>query len=40
MTKIKEEYFKMTKTSLDDALAHDASGAYKNFLMAIIGAKI
>ena len=40
MTKIKEEYFKMTNISLDDVVAHNASGAYKNFLMALLGAKI
>ncbi|WKA02160.1 hypothetical protein VitviT2T_020381 [Vitis vinifera] len=40
MTKIKGEYFKMNNTSLDDVVRRDASGVYKSFLMALIGAKI
>lgn len=40
MTKIKEEYFKMNNTNLDDVVRRDASGVYKSFLMALIGAKI
>ncbi|KAL6326113.1 hypothetical protein AAG906_000988 [Vitis piasezkii] len=40
MTKIKEEYFKMNNTNLDDVVRRDASGVYKSFLMALIGEKI
>ncbi|XP_034704053.1 annexin D3-like [Vitis riparia] len=40
MTKIKGEYFKMNNTNLDDVVRRDASGVYKSFLMALIGAKI
>ncbi|RVW67150.1 Annexin D3 [Vitis vinifera] len=39
MTKIKGEYFKMNNTNLDDVVTRDASGVYKSFLMALIGAK-
>ncbi|KAL6328010.1 hypothetical protein AAG906_031354 [Vitis piasezkii] len=37
---IKGEYFKMNNTNLDNVVRRDASGVYKSFLMALIGAKI
>ncbi|GAB4832253.1 hypothetical protein Ancab_006268 [Ancistrocladus abbreviatus] len=39
MVKIKEEYLKMYGSSIDNAVAGDTSGDYKEFLLTLIGAK-
>ncbi|XP_058225957.1 annexin D3-like isoform X4 [Rhododendron vialii] len=40
MMKIRGEYFNVNKTSMDNAVKEDTSGDYRNFLMALLGAKI
>ncbi|KAM1556140.1 hypothetical protein PS2_039545 [Malus domestica] len=40
MIKIREEYSKMSKTSLVDDVIGDTSGDYKNFLLTLIGARV
>lgn len=37
MLKIKEEYGSMYSTSVDDAVAGDTSGDYREFLMTLLG---
>ncbi|XP_052193070.1 annexin D3-like [Diospyros lotus] len=39
MKKIREEYYKENKTSLDDAVRDDTSGDYRSFLMTLLGDK-
>ena len=39
MKKIREEYNKENKTSLDDAVRDDTSGDYRRFLMTLLGDK-
>ncbi|XP_010273220.1 PREDICTED: annexin D3-like [Nelumbo nucifera] len=40
LMKIKEEYFNMHKTSLDDAIVGDTSGDYKDFLTTLLGTRL
>ncbi|XP_009354446.2 annexin D3 [Pyrus x bretschneideri] len=40
MIKIREEYSKMSKTSLVDDIIGDTSGDYKNFLLTLIGERL
>ncbi|KAI3968159.1 hypothetical protein MKX01_018462 [Papaver californicum] len=40
MMKVRGEYFNMYNTSLDNAVADDTSGDYKDFLMTLFGARI
>ncbi|PSS24416.1 Annexin like [Actinidia chinensis var. chinensis] len=40
MIKVRGEYFNMNKTSLDSAVFDNTSGAYRKFLMTLLGAKI
>lgn len=37
LVKVREEYFNMNKSSLEDAVIGDTSGDYKNFLMTLLG---
>lgn len=36
MVKVREEYFNMNKSSLEDAVIGDTSGDYKSFLMTLL----
>lgn len=36
MVKVREEYFNMNKSSLEDAVIGDTSGDYKNFLITLL----
>lgn len=40
MMKIREEYLKANKSSLDDAVKGDTSGYYQDFLVTLLGGKL
>lgn len=39
MTKVRDEYFNMYKSSMENAVTGDTSGDYKRFLLTLLGAK-